>query len=109
MSKRLKFLLGLAAALLAGWISHGPLGRGAAFVDQLDGALQPLVPALNVPGVSAAMQREPLARTALLSGPADCFQRNGLGSLDGIDGRVLSIPGMGRAEWTNQAPEGECR
>jgi len=109
MSKPLKFLLGLTAALLAGWISHGPIGRGAAFVDQLDGALQPLVPGFNVPGVTATMQRDPLARTALLSGPADCFQRRGLGSLKGIEGRVLAIPGMSRAEWTNPAPEGECR
>jgi hypothetical protein len=109
MSNGLKFLIGLAAALLAGWVSHGPLGRGEAFVEQLDSAMQPLVPGFNVPGVTATMQRDPLARTAILTGPADCFQRRGLGSLRGIDGRVLTIPGMGRVEWSNQPPEGECR
>ena len=27
------FLIGLAVALAAGWASHGPLGKGAAFRD----------------------------------------------------------------------------
>jgi hypothetical protein len=46
------------------------------------------------------MQREPLARTAILSGPADQFQREGVGSLPGINRRVMLIPGMARFEWT---------
>ena len=109
MPKPFKFLIGLAAALVAGWISHGPLGLGEKFVDQLEAPIAPMLAGLNVPGVSGHMQREPLARTALLSGPADCFQRRGMGSFRSIDGRILTIPGMGRVEWTNPAPEGECR
>lgn len=109
MSKPLKFLIGLAAALVAGWISHGPLGRGEAFIGRLEAPLTPMMADLNIPGLSARMQREPLARTAILSGPADCFQRNGLGSFGGIDSRVRTIPGMGRVEWANPPPEGECR
>jgi hypothetical protein len=101
MSKPLKFLIGLAVALAAGWISHGPLGQGAVFVDRMDGDLQAVVASVNLPGVTARMQRDPLARKAILSGPADQFQRDGMGSLPGIDERVLSIPGMGRIEWTN--------
>jgi hypothetical protein len=34
MPKLVKFLIGLAAALAAGWISHGPLGRGEQFIDR---------------------------------------------------------------------------
>jgi hypothetical protein len=109
MSKRLKFLIGVAAALVAGWISHGPLGRGEDFLEQLDSALEAAVPEFNVTGLGAVMQRDPLARTALLSGPADCFQRRGLGSLPGIDARVRAIHGIARVEWTNPPPEGECR
>jgi hypothetical protein len=101
MPKLAKFLIGLALALAAGWISHGPLGRGAMFVDRLDGELQAVIADVNLPGVKARMQREPLARKAVLSGPADQFQREGMGSLPGINGRVLAIPGMGRIEWTN--------
>ncbi len=101
MPKLAKFLIGLAVALAAGGISHGPLGRGAMFVDRLDGELQAVIADVNLPGVTARMQREPLTRKAILSGPADQFQREGMGSLPGIDGRVLAIPGMGSIEWTN--------
>lgn len=115
MSKRVKFLIGVAAALVAGVVSHWPLGQGEAFVDQLEAPLQPLLASMNVPDVTGRMQREPLSRTALLSGPADCFQRTGTFAsgksteVPSIDDRVLAIPGMGRVEWTNPAPEGECR
>lgn len=100
MPKVLKVLIGLAVALAAGWVSHGPLGRGAMFVDRLDADLQTVVADAKLPGVTGRMQREPLARKAILSGPADQFQREGMGSLPGIDERVLSIPGIGRIEWT---------
>jgi hypothetical protein len=101
MPKSVKFLIGLAAALAAGWISHGPLGRGDQFIDRMDADLQLILGVVNLPGVSGRMQREPLARTAILSGKADPFQREGMGSLPGIDDRVMMIPGMGRFEWTD--------
>ena len=100
MPKAFKALIGLAVALAAGWISHGPLGRGAEFVDRMDADLQAVVAAARLPGVTARMEREPLARKAILSGKVDRFQREGMGSLPGIDERVLAIPGMGRIEWT---------
>ncbi|HEY0114397.1 MAG TPA: hypothetical protein VGB54_01625 [Allosphingosinicella sp.] len=99
-----KFLIGLAAALVVGWVSHGPMGRGELLVARLESGLDAVMRRANVPGVSWRMQREPLARTAILSGPADRFQREGQGSLPGIDGRVLAVPGMGRVEWTNPPP-----
>lgn len=104
MPKLLKILIGLAAALGVGLLAHGPLGRGAAFVDQLDAGLQLRLQVAGVPGVTGTMQREPLARTAILSGPADQFQRDGIGSLLGLDERALSTPGMARVEWTNPPP-----
>ena len=109
MPKLPKFLIGLTAALAAGWLSHGPLGRGDAFAGQVDAAMQAVIAETNVRGITARLQRDPLSRTATLSGPADCFQRQGLGSLPGIDGRVLSVAGVARVEWTNPPPEGECR
>jgi hypothetical protein len=101
MPKALKFLTGFAAALAAGWISHGPLGRGEMFVNQLESDLQLVIANANLPGVTGRVQREPLARTAILSGPADQFQRDGMGSMPGINRRVLTVPGMARYEWTN--------
>jgi hypothetical protein len=104
MPNTLKILLGLVAALAVGAISHGPLGRGEAFVAQLDAGVQQVVRDAEVPGVTVQMAREPLSRRAILTGPADRFQREGQGSLPGIDERVLAVPGMGRVEWTNPPP-----
>jgi hypothetical protein len=101
MFRPLKFLIGLAVALAAGWIAHGPLGRGAMFVDGLDADLQAVLAGAKLPGVTARMEREPLTRKAILAGPADQFQREGMGSLPGIDERVLAITGMGGLEWAN--------
>jgi hypothetical protein len=104
MSKPLKFLIGLALAWLAGWVSHGPLGQGEAFIDQLDQGVRAVLADVRLPGVTGRMRRDPLARIAILSGPADRFQREGQGSLPGIDERVLAVPGMGRVEWANPPP-----
>lgn len=104
MPKATKFAIGLAAALFVGWLSHGPLGRGEAFAARLDTTLQQVVAEAGIEGVSGRVQRDPLARTAILSGPADRFQREGKGSLPGLDERVLAIPGMGGIEWTNPPP-----
>jgi hypothetical protein len=99
MSPIPKFLIGLAAALIAGWISHGPLGYGEAFIERLEAHANRRLQLVAVPGVAVRMQRSPLSRTAILSGPANDFQREGMGSYPGIDERIESIPGMGRIRW----------
>lgn len=118
MPKVAKFLIGLALALGVGWLAHGPLGRGEAFVDRLARDLQLVIANVEVPGVTGTVQREPLARTAIFTGPADCFQRRGDlsfggrndGSLPGLDQRALTVPGMARVEWTSPPSGGEaCR
>jgi hypothetical protein len=104
MPKRYKFLVGLAASLAAGWIGHGPLGGGEAFIQSLETGVQAIVADAEIAGVTGRMQREPLARTAILSGPADRFQREGQGSFLGLDERILAVPGVARLEWTNPPP-----
>lgn len=101
MSKGLKFLAGLSAALAVGLASHGPLGRGEALIDDLDASLRRVVAEAEIPGLTGRMQREPLARTAILSGPTNRFQREGQGSLPGLDEQVLAVRGIARVEWTN--------
>ena len=101
MKATTKFLIGLAAAIVVGIVAHGPLGQGEAFIARLDAAAQQRVRQAEIPGVSVRMARDPLARKAILSGPADRFQREGQGALPGIDDRVLAVPGMSRIEWTN--------
>jgi hypothetical protein len=99
MSPWPKFLIGLAAALAAGWISHGPLGRGEAFIDHLEARAERRLKAANIPNVTVRMEREPLRRRAVLSGHADRFQREGLGSYPGINDRILDLPGISDLRW----------
>ena len=104
MSRMSKFLIGLAAALVVALVAYWPVGMGAAFIDRLEAGAQRRLARAAVPGVTVAMQRAPLARKALLSGPANQFQREGMGSLPGLNVRVLTVPGMASIEWTNPPP-----
>ena len=101
MSPRVKFLIGLAAALLVGSIGHGPLGQGEAFIDRLDAQAKAVVKQNEVP-VQVHFSRDPLRREAILSGHADRFQREGLGNFPGINGRVAAIPGVSGVRWEGE-------
>lgn len=104
MSPTVKLLIGLAAALVVGWLSHAAFGRGEAFAARLEAQARTVVQAANVVGVTLQVPRAPIARTAILSGPADRFQREGMGSLPGLDEQLLAVPGIARVEWTNPPP-----
>src|SRR5690349_17922906 len=101
MSPIAKFLIGLAAALLAGWIGHEPLGQGEAFVDGLDAQAKAVIRA-NELAVQVRFERNPLNREAILSGNADQFQREGMAGYPGINGRIAAIPGVSGVRWENQ-------
>jgi hypothetical protein len=98
MSSALKALAGLAAALLVGWIAHGPAGRGAAFVDRLDAGAKAVIRDAGLP-VQVRFERDPLRREAILSGQANDLQRHGMGSLPGLDDRVRAVPGVSSVRW----------
>lgn len=104
MPRWLKLVTGLAAALLAGWIYHAPAGGGARFVDALQARAELRVSprVTDLTGISVRMQRDPLARVAILSGPANDFQRNGIRGYPGLNQRVGSIPGMGAVRWQDE-------
>jgi len=99
MSRWTRLSIGLAAALAAGWISHGPLGRGGLYVDQIEARARAVVSETAIPGVAVRMSRAPLSRVALLSGPANDFQREGIGRLPGLNGRVGAVPGVSSVRW----------
>ena len=94
-----KLLIGLAAALLAGWVSHGPIGRGEAFIDRLEAQAKAVVRDAEIPGVNVRMERAPLTRRAILWGPADDFQKEGQGQFPGLNDRVRAVPGIAAVEW----------
>lgn len=94
-----KMLIGLGVALAAGWISHGPLGQGAAFVDGLQTQADAVLARAQVPGVTARFSRGPLSRRAILAGPANDFQKEGQGEFPGINDRIAAIPGVSGYRW----------
>ena len=104
MSPGVKFLIGLVAVLLMGWMWHGPLGNGERLLGSLEAQARAEIEAAEVPGVEVRMARDPMARVATLSGPANDFQREGMGQYPGINDRVRAIPGIERIEWANPPP-----
>ena len=98
-----RFLVGLAVALACGWISHGPIGRGEAYVGQLEAKAERVIRATELPGVRVRFERDPLRRFARLSGEANEFQREGQGLYPGINDRILAIPGVAGLAWEQRA------
>ena len=94
-----KFLIGLAAALLAGWISHGPLGQGEAFIAGLEARSEATLRQAELPGVRVRFPRDPLSREAILTGNANDFQREGQGLFPGINDRIREVPGVAGLRW----------
>lgn len=101
MSPIVKFLIGLGAVLLMGWVSHGPLGNGEALIGRLEAQARAAVAEGEVPGVQVRLSRDPLARIATLSGPANDFQREGMGQFPGLNDRVREIEGVSGLRWAD--------
>lgn len=99
MSPAVKFLIGLAAVALMGWVSHGPLGNGERLLAGLEAQARAEVEASEVPGVEVRLARDPMARVATLSGAANDFQREGMGQFPGINDRVRAVEGISAIEW----------
>lgn len=102
MNRWTKLSIGLAAALLAGWIGHGPLGQGTAFVDGLDAQAKAKIRQAELNQVQVRFERSPLRREAILSGRADDFQREGMGQFPGINDRIRAIPGVSGVRWEGE-------
>jgi hypothetical protein len=104
MSPGVKFLIGLAAVMLMGWIYHGPVGNGEALVSRLETQAKAAVAASEVPGIEVRLDRDPLSRAATLSGAANDFQRDGMGGFPGINERVRAVGGISSIKWANPPP-----
>lgn len=105
MSPAVKFLIGLIAVALMTWVSHGPLGNGERLIDDLERRARATVAETQLPGIDVRLGRDPLSRVATLSGTADSFQREGQGSLKGINDRVAQVPGISGITWTDEPSE----
>lgn len=87
-------LLGVAAVAAATWIWHGPLGAGERFAQGIDGRARTMLDHFEMYHVEAHMERNPLRRRVILSGPADDFQRRE------IQREVMAQPGVAEAVWS---------
>jgi hypothetical protein len=101
-----KLLIGLAAVLLLGWVNYGPLGHGKLFIDSLEAQARRVVAETNLTNIDVRLDRHPLRRAATLSGPADDFQRNGMGGFKGLTARVADVGGIGHVRWADEPDRG---
>lgn len=108
MSRTVKLLIGLVAALLAGWIVHGPLGTGETLVGGIENEARTIVAETEVPGIGVVFPRDPLSRTAILSGEANDFQRNGMGEQPGLIGLIGAVEGVARVRWNDDRDAGDA-
>ena len=75
MSNRIILLIGLAAVLGFTALWHGPLGAGERLAQRSETIARRTLDHYELPMIQAKMQRGPLTRRLILSGPADDFQR----------------------------------
>jgi hypothetical protein len=102
MSPIVKILIGLSVALAAGWLAHGPLGRGEALIGELQAQADAAVAKAELPGVKVELGRDPLSRSATLSGPANDIQREGMGGQFGVKDHVRAVPGIAAVRWDDE-------
>ena len=93
MNKALIFTAGVATTIAASLLWHGPLGAGDRLATRADKIARATLDYYELPAVSARLQRGPLARNVILSGPADDFQRSELVRI------MRQVPGANDARW----------
>ena len=87
--------IGVALAVAAAGLWHGPLGAADRFATSIDRTARAVLVDWEMGQVEAHLARGPLSRRLMLSGPADDFQRGELV-------RIMStIPGVTSATWSN--------
>jgi len=93
MNRRQILLVGIAAVLGFSALWHGPLGAGERLTQRIETTARRTLDYYELPMVQAHLQRSPLTRRLILSGPADDFQRTELM-------RILDqIPGVLEVRW----------
>lgn len=93
MNRRTILLLGVVAVVGFTALWHGPLGAGERLALDAETSARRTLDHYELPLIQARMQRGPLSRRLVLSGPADDFQRSELV-------RILDdTPGVVEVRW----------
>ena len=103
MNRAAIFVSGVAATLAFGALWHGPLGAADRFATRADKIARATLDYYELPAVSARLDRGPLARRMILSGPADSFQRSELVRIMG------QVPGVNDVRWDPASLPQEAR
>ena len=93
MNGRIILLIGLAASLGFSALWHGPFGAGEKLAQKVERQARLRLDRDEMYQVQARLQREPLSRRLILSGPADDFQRRELVR------RLDETPGVLEVRW----------
>lgn len=89
MNRRTTLLLGLATVVGFAALWHGPLGAGERLAAKAEAAARAQLDRDEMLQIQARLQRGPLSRRLIVSGPADDFQRAEIvRRLDAISGVV---------------------
>ena len=86
-------MLGIAASLAFTALWHGPLGAGDRMATRAEVIARRTLDYYELPMIQARMERQPMSRRIVLSGPADNFQRGELVRI------MDQIPGILDATW----------
>jgi hypothetical protein len=87
---------GLLAAIAAAALWHGPLGAADQFSARIERGARQALDYYEMTKVTAHLQRAPLSRRLILTGPADDFQHSELV-------RVLAqLPGVSSVSWSDK-------
>ncbi|MEO6113865.1 MAG: hypothetical protein ABIP07_05410 [Sphingomicrobium sp.] len=78
MTRRHIFLIGIASTMAFSAIWHGPVGAGDRLAAHAELIARRTLDYYELPIIQARLARRPMARTIVLSGPADDFQRREL-------------------------------
>jgi len=87
------FMLGVAATLAVTAIYHGPMGKGDALATKIERDARAELDQQEMFQITARLERAPMRRTLILSGPADDFQREQLPNV------MATVPGVEAVRW----------
>ena len=93
MSGRTILLIGLALVVGSTALWHGPLGAGDRLAQRIESRARRQLDHDEMFQIQAHLQRQPLSRRLVLSGPADDFQRGELVR------RLDDVPGVLEVRW----------
>ena len=96
MNRNAIIALGTAAVIAETALWHGPLGAADRLSGKIERAARAELRRLEMPMVTARLERSPLRRRLLLSGAADDFQQRELVRI------MDEIPGVAGVRWTNR-------